>query len=160
MGQVDYRGLRLAYTRAGSGPPLVLLHGAVSDGRVWRRQLEDLADEFTVVAWDAPGCGLSSDPPDSFRLPEYADALAGLVSALELRRPVVLGHSFGGVLALELYRRHPGLPGALILVGGYAGWAGSLPQVEVEQRLGLPRGRGAPARRVRAELPCAACSPT
>jgi pimeloyl-ACP methyl ester carboxylesterase len=104
---------------------------------VWRRQLRDLADEFTVVAWDAPGCGLSSDPPDSFRLPEYADALAGLVSALELRRPSVLGHSFGGALALELHRRHSDLPGALILVGAYAGWAGSLPQVEVEQRLGF-----------------------
>jgi pimeloyl-ACP methyl ester carboxylesterase len=135
MDQVEVAGLRIAFERAGSGPPLVLVHGAVSDSRVWRRQLEDLSDEFTVVAWDAPGCGRSSDPPESFRLPDYADALAGFVAALDLRRPHVLGHSFGGGLALELYGRHPAVPATLILVGAYAGWAGSLPGTEVERRL-------------------------
>jgi pimeloyl-ACP methyl ester carboxylesterase len=146
--RVEVAGLRVAFERAGSGPPLVLVHGAVCDSRVWRPQLDDLADEFTVVAWDAPGCGASSDPPASFRLPDYADALAGLVRALGLERPYVLGHSFGGALVLELYRRHPALAGALILVGAYAGWAGSLPRAEVERRLRfaldaadrLPRG--------------------
>jgi pimeloyl-ACP methyl ester carboxylesterase len=44
------------------GRPLVLLHGFVGDSREWRQQLEGLSDEFTVVAWDAPGCGRSSDP--------------------------------------------------------------------------------------------------
>ena len=130
-------GLRIGYERAGDGPPLVLLHGAVSDGRVWRDQLEDLADEFTVVAWDAPGCGTSSDPPETFRLPEYADCLAGFIKALDLMRPHVVGHSFGAGLALELYRRHPHVARSLVLVGGYAGWAGSLPAEEVEQRLQL-----------------------
>ena len=47
----------------------------------------------SVVALDAPGCGASSDPPESFRLPEYADALAALVDELALRRVNVLGHS-------------------------------------------------------------------
>src|SRR5437899_7194248 len=60
-------GLRIAYERAGNGPPLVLLHGFVGDGREWRRQVDGLSDQFTVVAWDAPGAGASSDPPESFR---------------------------------------------------------------------------------------------
>ena len=128
-------GLRIAFERVGSGPPLVLVHGAVSDSRIWRRQLEGLSDEFTVVAWDAPGCGSSSDPPESFRLADYADALAAFLDTLELGRPAVLGHSFGGALVLELVRRHRGVPGALLLVGAYAGWAGSLPRAEVERRL-------------------------
>lgn len=132
---VEVAGLHIAYRRVGDGPPVVLLHGAVCDGRVWRTQLEDLSDEFTVVAWDAPGCGQSSDPPESFRLPEYADCLEGFIDALGLKRPHIVGHSFGGGLALELYRRHPAVPATLVLAGGYAGWAGSLPADEVGRRL-------------------------
>ena len=113
----------------------MLLHGALSDGRVWQPQLDALADEFSVVAWDAPGCGRSVDPPESFRLPEYADALAGLVAELGLEPAHVLGHSFGGALALEVARRHPRAVATLVLAGGYAGWKGSLPADEVERRL-------------------------
>ena len=104
---------------------------------MWRDQLRDLSDEFTVVAWDAPGCGSSSDPPETFRLPEYADCLAGFIDVLGLERPHVLGHSFGGGLALELYRRHADVPASLVLAGAYAGWAGSLPPDEVKERLQL-----------------------
>jgi pimeloyl-ACP methyl ester carboxylesterase len=132
---VEVAGIRIGFERAGEGPPLVLAHGALSDSRVWRWQLDALSDEFTVVAWDAPGCGQSADPPETFRLPEYADVLAGLIAAVGLGRAHVLGHSFGGALALELARRHPELVASLILAGGYAGWAGSLPAAEVERRL-------------------------
>ncbi len=135
MDEIEVAGLRIAFERAGEGPPLVLLHGVLQDSRVWRRQLDDLSNEFTVLAWDAPGCGRSSDPPETFRLPEYADCLAGFVDALGLRRPHVLGLSFGGGLALELYRRHPTVPRTLVLASAYAGWAGSLPAEVVEQRL-------------------------
>ena len=134
--QIDVDGLRVAYERAGDGPLLILLHGYVGDGPgTWQRQLDGLSDEFTVVAWDAPGAGLSADPPPGFGLPEYADCLAGFVDALGLGRPHVAGLSFGGGLALELYRRHAALPRTLVLASAYAGWAGSLPPEVVEQRL-------------------------
>jgi len=97
---VEVGGLRVAFERRGTGPPLVLLHGILQDGRAWRPQLDALSDEWTVVAWDAPGCGRSSDPPDTFRLPEYADILAAVVVTLGLERPHVLGLSLGGALAL------------------------------------------------------------
>ncbi len=135
--EVEVLGLRIGFQRAGEGPPLVLVHGGVSDSRVWHDQLEAFSEELTVVAWDAPGCGRSSDPPETFRLPEYADCLAGLIEVLGLGRPHVLGHSFGAGLALELYRRHPTVPRSLVLAGAYAGWAGSLPADEVEKRLQL-----------------------
>lgn len=89
------------------------------------------------MAWDGPGSGRSSDPPESFRLSDYADCLAGFVDALGLERPHVAGLSFGGALALELYRRHPRIPRTLVLAGAYAGWAGSLPAEVVDQRLRL-----------------------
>jgi pimeloyl-ACP methyl ester carboxylesterase len=154
--QVEVEGLRIAYERVGEGPPLVLLHGYVGDGRTtWRHQIDGLSDEFTVVAWDAPGMGRSSDPPESFRLPDYADCLAGFVDALGLGRPHVAGLSFGGGLALELYRRHPTLPMSLVLAGAYAGWAGSLPPEVVEDRLRqvLQLADLPPDRFVRAVLP-------
>jgi pimeloyl-ACP methyl ester carboxylesterase len=135
MDHVEVGELRIAYRRAGHGPPVVLLHGGLADSREWRRQLEGLADEFTVVAWDAPGCGGSSDPPATFRLPDFADCLAGFIRALDLGRPHVGGLSWGGGLALELYRRHPDVPRSLVLASAYAGWAGSLRPEVVTERL-------------------------
>ena len=58
MEHVEVDGLRICYERAGSGPAVILLHGYVGDGRVtWRRQIDMLSEDFTVVAWDAPGAG-------------------------------------------------------------------------------------------------------
>src|SRR4029453_6782825 len=97
MKRVEVDGLRIAYQRAGTGLPLILLHGYVGDGpTLWRRQLEEFCDDFTVVAWDAPGTGGSSDPPESFGMAGYADCLAGFVGALRLTTPSVLGLWFGG----------------------------------------------------------------
>ncbi len=133
--QVDVDGLTIAYERAGDGPPLMLLHGGFSDHRAWRRQLESLSDAWSVVAWDAPGCGGSSDPPATFGLGDYADCVAGLAAALGLERPHLGGLSFGAGLALAVYERHPQLPCSLVLAGAYAGWGGSLTPEEVEARL-------------------------
>lgn len=137
MDHIDIGGLCVAFERRGEGPPLVLLHGWPSNSREWRRQLEVLSDEFTVVAWDAPGAGQSSDPPEAFRLADWADCLVAFVDALDLGRPHIAGLSWGGGLALELYRRHPSVPRSLILTSAYAGWAGSLPAEVVQQRLQL-----------------------
>ena len=132
---VEVDGLTIAYERAGSGPPLVLLHGGLSDHREMRAQIDGLSDTFDVVSWDAPGAGRSTDMPVSARMPAYADALAGFVGALGLDRPHVLGLSWGSTLAIELFRRHPHVPRSLILTAAYAGWAGSLSPDVVRDRL-------------------------
>jgi pimeloyl-ACP methyl ester carboxylesterase len=108
----------------------------VGDGpTLWRRQLDEFCDVFTVVVWDAPGAGGSADPPESFGMAGYADCLAGFIERLGLEAPHVAGLSFGGILALTLCRRHPAIPRTLILASAYAGWRGSLPADVVEQRL-------------------------
>jgi pimeloyl-ACP methyl ester carboxylesterase len=136
MDTVEVDGLTVAYERAGEGPPLVLLHGYVGDGpTTWRPQLDGLGDDFTVIAWDAPGAGGSSDPPEGFGLAGYADCLAGFVDRLGLGRPHVAGLSFGAVLALALAHRHPAVPRTLVLASGYAGWGGSLPAEAARERL-------------------------
>jgi pimeloyl-ACP methyl ester carboxylesterase len=135
MNYVEVQGLRIAYEQVGSGPTVILLHGILGDSRMFASQLADMADHFTLVAWDAPGCGQSSDPPSSWRMPDYADCLAEFIAALGLQDSHVLGVSWGGVLALALVDRYPTLSARLVLVGAYAGWAGSLPTEECERRL-------------------------
>ena len=137
--------LEIAYEREGEGPPLVFAHGAVSDGREWRPQLAGLADEFTVVAWDEPGAGRSSALPPGFGLADYATCLAAVIEAVGLGPAHVGGLSWGGIVALELYRRHPERISTLILADTYAGWKGSLPEDERRARMeGLRRVLEAP----------------
>jgi pimeloyl-ACP methyl ester carboxylesterase len=136
MDTIDVDGQRIAYERAGTGPAVVLLHGYVGDGATtWRRQIDTLSDEFTVVAWDAPGAGGSSDPPESFGMAGYSDCLAGFITRLGLERPFIVGLSFGGALAIDFCRRHPVVPKALVLASAYAGWAGSLSAEATARRL-------------------------
>ncbi|MDP3966900.1 MAG: alpha/beta hydrolase [Nocardioides sp.] len=132
---VESGGLRIAYERVGEGPPLVFVHGAAEDSRTWQPQIAGLADEFTVVAWDEPGAGRSSDLPEHFSLASFADCLATLIEALGLGPAHIAGLSWGGTVVLELYRRHPGLVQTLIMIDTYAGWKGSLPAHEVGARV-------------------------
>lgn len=133
MLQID--GLRIAYEREGKGLPLVLLHGAVSDARVWRAQIAALSDEFEVIAWDAPGAGRSSDPAEPFGMADWADSLRHLLAHLGTGPAHVVGLSWGGSLALEFYRRHSGGVASLVLADTYAGWKGSLPPAACQERL-------------------------
>jgi pimeloyl-ACP methyl ester carboxylesterase len=143
---ISTRGLEIAYERVGEGPPLVFVHGAASDARLWRPQLAALADEFMVVAWDEPGAGRSSGVPAKFGLPDYAGCLAALIEALAPAPAHVAGISWGGTIVQELYRLRPELVATLVLVDTYAGWKGSLPPEEVRARVtGTYRALAVPA---------------
>ena len=138
MEHVDVGGTQIAYTRAGSGPPLVMVHGAPADSRTWQWMLPDLARDHTVIAWDTPGFGQSSDIDDTWRAAEFADALAAFIVTLDLERPHLVGHSFGTMVALSCFQRHPAAPASLVLIGGYAGLG----------RVSATRGGGKTARDV------------
>jgi pimeloyl-ACP methyl ester carboxylesterase len=125
----------IAYRSAGNGPPLVLLHGFACDSRVWAPQLDALSDRFMVIAWDAPGAGGSPDPPNSFTTEDWARSLARFIGAACDGPAHVVGLSWGGILAQELYRLEPNLVESLVLADTYAGWKGSFPADVVEQRL-------------------------
>jgi pimeloyl-ACP methyl ester carboxylesterase len=151
---VRANGLEIAYERVGEGPPLVFVHGAAEDGRIWQPQLAALADEFTVVAWDEPGAGSSSDVPADFGLADYANCLAALIEALALGPAHVAGLSWGGTVVQELYRHHPGLVATLILIDTYAGWKGSLSEEDLRARVaGARQMLAAPAEELDPTLP-------
>ena len=132
-------GPAIAYDLNGSGPPLVFVHGAGGDARQWGPQLAALSGEFTVIAWDEPGAGRSSDLPETFALADFADSLAGLIESVGAGPVHLCGLSWGGTVVLELYRRRPELVRTLILTDTYAGWKGSLPAEEVEARIAVVR---------------------
>jgi pimeloyl-ACP methyl ester carboxylesterase len=135
MLHTEVKGLSVAYERAGDGPVLVLLHGFTQDSRVWYPQFEGLSDRFTLIAWDAPGAGQSSDPPESFGIRDWAQSLAGLLDANGVQQAHILGLSWGGLLAQEFYRQYSERVLSLVLADTYAGWKGSLPEPIPQERL-------------------------
>jgi N-formylmaleamate deformylase len=110
-------GVRLHYLEHGTeGPPLVLLPGITSPAITWAFVSERLAAFSHVFTLDNRGRGLSSGGPDlGYRLADYAADTAGLIAALGLDRPIVLGHSMGARIAVSLAATSPQAVGPLIL---------------------------------------------
>ena len=112
---VDER--RMAFRLAGSGPPLLLVHGIGDSSATWAPVLPALARRHLVIAPDLPGHGLS-DPVDGGSAADHASALVHLLDLLDVRRAHVLGHSLGAMIAGDLAARHPERVDRLVLVGG------------------------------------------
>lgn len=106
---IEIRGLRLHYTDSGSGPrTLVLMHGWGCD-HTTVASIERIALEegWRVVNVDFPGFGQSQEPGDVWGVEEYTRAIEELVRRLEIERPSLLGHSFGGRVGILYASRHP-----------------------------------------------------
>jgi len=123
---VDLRGLRPDGRRSlrfhyrdwgGSGTPVVLLHGLASNARIWDLTAPLLAQRFRVLALDQRGHGLS-DKPDGYDFPSISGDLAAFIEALGLERPGLVGHSWGGNVALQFAADHPDAVAWLALVDG------------------------------------------
>ena len=136
MRHTKIKGISIAFQQAGTGPALVLLHGgANTNSRMWKPQFKSLSENFTVIAWDAPGAGLSDDPPESFKMNDWADYLAGFLDSIGYKKAHILGLSWGSVLAQVFYQRHPNYVVSLILCGAYTGWKSSLSDSIANKRL-------------------------
>lgn len=104
MPYVNVDGLQIAYDREGAGPPLVMVHGASQDSRSWRFNIPHFARWFDVVAIDLPGHGKSDLPAGGpcSSIVEFASIVWGVVEALELEHPILMGHSLAGGIVLRL----------------------------------------------------------
>jgi len=110
-------GIRIAYQESGSGSSSVLLvHGWGGDHTYLELQEAHLQGEYRVINVDLRGHGASDSPQDDYTMELYADDLAWLCKELELSRPLVVGHSMGGMVALQLASQYPELPSAIILI--------------------------------------------
>lgn len=109
-------GIELATVDQGQGMPLLLVHGFPLDHTIWNAQVDDLSQDFRVIAPDLRGFGASDVTEGKVTMDEMADDLAALLDRLGVREPVVFcGLSMGGYVAWQFRRRHPSRLGALVL---------------------------------------------
>jgi N-formylmaleamate deformylase len=116
---IEINRLRLRYTRTGGDkPPLVLAHGFSEDGLVWTALAEVLEDEYDVIMPDARGHGQSDAAETGLGTAELASDLHGIITALGLDKPAVLGHSMGGMTTFALAGLYSDVPGAILVEDG------------------------------------------
>src|SRR5262245_58354772 len=115
--------ISIAYELAGAGPVVVFLHGLGGSRTSWQPQLEALAEQFCVVAWDARGTGASDDPPTELRFSDFADDLRRLLDHLGVERAHLVGQSMGALTIQEFCGRAPERVASVILSGTNPGLA-------------------------------------
>jgi pimeloyl-ACP methyl ester carboxylesterase len=128
--KVDVPGARLHVREQGSGPALLMIHGLAGQMAHYTYGINDrLAGEFRVVTVDRPGSGYSTrDPGTAADLSTQAAALVALIDQLQLGRPLVVGHSLGGAVALTLALEYPERVGGLALVAPVTHMPEGVPQ--------------------------------
>lgn len=115
MSTISVRGTDLYYEEAGNGTPLLLIHGTQPDATVWSNVRDSLAERAWVISYDRRGFSRSAatSAPD-FRV--HAQDAADLLSAIDATPAVVVGWSWGGLIALELAATHPDRVTSLVLI--------------------------------------------
>jgi N-formylmaleamate deformylase len=112
----ETNGINIHYTRTGGNkPPLILLHGLMTNGLCWTGLAQVLEKEYDVIMPDARGHGNSSVPDFGYRYEDHANDVAGLINALRLPPPILIGHSMGGMTAAVVASRKPNLLRGLVL---------------------------------------------
>ncbi len=115
---IEANGTSLATVEQGSGDPVVLVHGGVSDLRSWTGQMSALSKDFRVLCYSrrfhAPNAPIPPDQPDTFQT--HVDDLEALIDRLGTAPTHIVGHSWGGLIALVLASQHPEMCRRLVLI--------------------------------------------
>ena len=115
-GYVVANGIRIHYWRTGGEKPvLVLAHGSSDDALCWTNLAKELTDKYDVIMFDARGHGLSDPPAASDAADVQVEDLAGLIKALSLTKPILMGHSMGSASVAHFAAKYPDVPRAVIL---------------------------------------------
>lgn len=113
----DLDGEQIHYVEAGSGDPVVLVHGFMAWSYTWRQTLPALAGQHRVLALDLRGFGLSEKRRDrGHAIEDQVDLLRRFLDALQVERSVLVGHSMGGEVSLRFALRHPERVRGMVLV--------------------------------------------
>jgi N-formylmaleamate deformylase len=115
-GICETNGINIHYTRTGgSKPPLILLHGLMTNGACWTALAHAVEEEYDVIMPDARGHGKSSVPNYGYRYEDHANDVVGLIKFLKLPTPILIGHSMGGMTATVVASQNSKLLRGLIL---------------------------------------------
>jgi pimeloyl-ACP methyl ester carboxylesterase len=142
MPEVRTNGVETHYEQRGAGPPVVFVHGALSDHTAAARQLETFGDAYTVVAYDVRGHGRTTNPGDApYSVDVLAEDLHAFVDAMDFDQPVVCGVSMGGMIAQTYASRYPGELSALVLADTFTpAFVGRRDRIERSVLLGALAG--------------------
>src|SRR5215211_1394272 len=105
--QLNLHGHDVIYRIAGSGPPVVLVHGMVNSSRHWEEVAVRLAGDYMVIAPDLIGHGDSATPRGDYSLGAHAAVIRDLLAAIGVERSTVVGHSLGGGVAMQFFWQFP-----------------------------------------------------
>ena len=110
MPKIHANGLNFHYQQAGEGPDVILIHGVTGDLSIWFlcQAMGVLARSFRVTAYDLRGHGYSDVPPSGYTSADQAGDALAIMDALEIDRAMLVGHSFGGVIAMHAAVLAPG----------------------------------------------------
>jgi pimeloyl-ACP methyl ester carboxylesterase len=114
--QIELHGRRVIYRVAGSGPPIVLIHGMLNSSSHWQSVALNLASDYTVIAPDLIGHGDSAAPRGDYSLGAHAASIRDLLAAVGIDRATLVGHSLGGGVAMQLFYQFPQRVERLVLV--------------------------------------------
>ena len=116
---IDAEGLSFHYVSyGGQGRDLLLLHGLASNARFWELAAPYFAENFRVLALDQRGHGASAKPDGGYDFPTVAADVASVVKTLGLDRPILVGHSWGGNVGMQVAADYPGLLAGLVCIDG------------------------------------------
>lgn len=152
---METRDGRFAWEAAGdpASPTLVLLHGIGGAARAWRGQLAFFADRYRTLAWDMPGYG-GSTPLLDVSIDALADALRDFLQQIDVTKPILVGHSIGGMIVQQWLVKHPGTAAAVVLAQTSPAFGkadGDWQKSFIEARLG-PLDRGETMRSLASRL--------
>jgi 3-oxoadipate enol-lactonase len=136
--------INIAFAEAGTGEPILFLHGVGATKKCWAMQMRLLSRKFRCIALDYRGYGESDIPPvDSISREAYAGDVAAVMDAAGIDKAVLCGNSLGGVVALEFYKQFPQRVRSLVLVDSFAfypGGAESIPdRIKTLDDLGIEK---------------------
>ncbi|MEM9530294.1 MAG: alpha/beta hydrolase [Pseudomonadota bacterium] len=146
----------LHYEIAGSGPPVLLVHGLGSSGADWAFQVEQLSTSFQLICPDLRGSGLSGKPPGPYRIGQFAADLWQLIDELGLESCYLAGFSLGGAVALEMALQQPERAERLVMINAlptyridhWRKWMQAQLQLNLVRWLGLPHTARVIAKRI------------
>ncbi len=113
-------GHRLFYKASGDGKPIILIHGIGASSQIWARNLDPLAQNYRVYAPDLVGFGQSEKPRPAYTLTDHVNCLRNFICHLQIEKTSLVGHSIGGLIAMDFCLAHPEIVDKLILVDSVA----------------------------------------
>lgn len=114
MIDTGYLSLKTTHYK-GKGPELLLIHGVSSNGGGWDSVIDELSECFSPITVDLRGHGESAKPESGYLYDDYIGDIEGLFEALDLKNPLIMGHSLGGIITLWWAARHPSQAKALVI---------------------------------------------